>query len=201
MRMKKRGILLGNVTNIIIAVLGLLVFGFFVIQVYKLYVNQESTNAKNMLDMLSAKIEALNINESSEILLQGFKGGENWALVGWGKNEGEKEGKPDKCFGKTCLCVCNSVTAREQIGPVCQESGNCKFFETSELSIQTILDPPTQIQQPDGTWKTISSKTEYIKLSQTLFSIQSKKEENKIILESTVKGETIFTPATGANKQ
>ena len=175
MRMKKRGILLGNVTNIIIAVLGLMVFGFFVIQIYKLYTNQESENAKNVLETLSAKIEVLKVGEGNEILIQGFEGGEKWVLVGWSRNEGKQEGKPDKCFGKSCLCACQSTDQlRKDIGLSCQNSGTCKFFDANSMSAKTLLEQQSK---------------DYIKVGKNILGISVKREVESISLE--VIGESI----------
>lgn len=155
---KKRGILLGNVTNIIIAVLGLMVFGFFVMKIYTLYTNQESQNAKTLVNVLEEKINLLEPGEQSSFISQGFQQKEyQWVLASWSKAHGESEGKPEKCFGKSCLCICpaqkdsinfdivnlgdglasiqiiKDTASKLTLGERCQKVGICRDFDADKV--------------------------------------------------------------------
>lgn len=135
----KKGILIGNVTNLIIAALAAAVFFFFVFQVYTIYVGQESQSAKTLLETLDAKLNALEEGESSEFLVQGFEQKKSeWVFAAWSKNEGESEGKPDKCFGSSCLCVCALSANIDEfskvlLGPSCQNGGFCKKLDSETI--------------------------------------------------------------------
>lgn len=112
----------------IIAVIGLVLLGFFGVKLYNFFVDADMKNAQAFIDDLSAKIETLNNGENNTFLLRGVK---DWVLVGWNKDipiakEGEligKDRKPQKCFDKSCLCLCKSSDSN------CQTQGYCRAIE------------------------------------------------------------------------
>jgi len=102
----KRGDLQNNVLSLVIVAigLGLLVFGF--VKLYQVTVSNESKDAQKTIDTLFDKVETLKDGESNNFLIQGFKGSENWKIIGWDKNE---KGRPDKCFFESCICICKGI--------------------------------------------------------------------------------------------
>ncbi len=112
----------------IIAVIGVVLLGFFGAKLYNFFVDADMKNAQAFVDDLSAKIETLSDGQSNTFLLRGVK---NWVLVAWNKEvpiakEGEvigKDRKPQKCFEKSCLCLCEGSDSK------CQTQGYCRAIE------------------------------------------------------------------------
>ena len=95
---------MNRVVGFVVAVIGIAFFLLALALLYKQSVNQESENAKAVLNGIIGKIENLEDGQSNEFAMQGFEGGENWFLVAWGKDDKDK---PDRCFFGSCLCVFN----------------------------------------------------------------------------------------------
>ncbi|MDP1695447.1 MAG: hypothetical protein Q8L29_00865 [archaeon] len=120
-RMNKRGDLLNNILGVVIAVIGILVIFGGAYMLYQKYVNQESEKAKNTIDVLEAKINAIEVGQSTEALVRGLPG---WFVAGWGK---AITTKPDKCFLSICLCICKGSAVQEADKvKVCQNNGFCR---------------------------------------------------------------------------
>jgi hypothetical protein len=107
----KRGAetLLNNVLGLIIAAIGIGLLIFGVVRLYEVYSDNEADNARNTLDTVIGKTEALKVDESNKFFVQGVQSLESkkewWFLVGWGKDDFPK---PDKCFFDSCVCYCKS---------------------------------------------------------------------------------------------
>ena len=123
---------LKNVISVIIAVIGIVAIVYGIVKVASIFTNQESTNAKNSLEVIGSRLEALQAGQKSTFLLQGFKNSENWIVASWNNTE---NGRPDKCFFKSCLCLC---PASDNNAQSCQASGFCKTFEYSGVVIEPI---------------------------------------------------------------
>jgi len=90
------------------------------------------------------KIELLEDGENNTFIIQGFKGGENWYLVGWNK---EEQDRPEKCFFDNCLCICKPEDAtsnnpygrkqygRQDLGEGCQDNGFCREIESPSIAV------------------------------------------------------------------
>lgn len=117
-----------NVMGIIIAVIGLAIFFAGVYGLYQVNKSQAAENARKTLDSIMGKAELLQDGENNTFVIQGFKGGDDWYLVGWSKEEGRLEGKPDKCFDKSCICICRGANK-------CQENGFCEDVEKTQVNI------------------------------------------------------------------
>jgi len=126
---KKGQFTLKQLAGLIIALLAI-VFVFFPLftGLFSLFVDSDEKNAKAFVDSLTAKIENLKDGESNTFALQGV---ENWTLVAWNKDisVGENE-KPEKCFDKNCLCLCENIKN-------CQENGICRDLD-SKISVNSI---------------------------------------------------------------
>jgi hypothetical protein len=133
--MNKRGveITLNNVLSLIIAAIAIGLLAFGAAKLYQVYTGSEVENARNTLNIVMAKIEALEEGESNKFLIQGFEGAENWYLEGWSKNE---EGRPDKCSLNSCLCVCKLSDT-----DACQNNGFCRKIDNDELKVRSVTGP------------------------------------------------------------
>lgn len=111
---EKKGTFRDDLIYVALAVIGL---GLLIYAGVKLYSysfgSQEERAAKERLNALVEKIDGLEEGKDLSLQVQGVLGSKEkdkeWYLMGWGKNDGEKEGKPDRCFGKGCLCVCKGT--------------------------------------------------------------------------------------------
>lgn len=142
--MRKGDLLTDNFLEILLAVIGLVLVGYVAYQIYQVTVNQEATIAKKMLDSLEAKINLLNVGEEGEYTLRApcKKGGTNaegtpkleclWYLTGWGK---ESLDRPEKCYFKSCVCVCKIDGKLSTDKDRCQVNGYCRFFEDEHITI------------------------------------------------------------------
>ena len=118
---------MNNLLGLIIAAIGI---GIIIFGAYKLYavsVNQESENAKNLLDIIEGKINNLNNNEVGKFQLRGVK---DWFLVGWGEKD---SGRIDKCFFESCVCICKGD--RSDLKNSCQENGFCRGVEFEKVGV------------------------------------------------------------------
>lgn len=114
--------------SIILAVGGILLIGGLGFLLYSSFVNQDLNNAKKFIDGLKGKIENLDDGESSTFAMNGPAG---WVLVAWNKDVKIVEdgkaingtAKPQKCFDKNCLCMCEGSIAN------CGEIGFCRNID------------------------------------------------------------------------
>ncbi|MEK6847179.1 MAG: hypothetical protein AABY16_03370 [Nanoarchaeota archaeon] len=135
----RRGDLTNNLLSAILAIGGLLMLAFLGVKLYNFFVSQEEKNAAAFLDSLQAKIDALDETDcvqypqasppdfqlspqgcivNNTFVLRGVKG---WFLAAWNKSDSLNV-KPEKCFDKNCLCVCNGAPDKN----TCQENGLCR---------------------------------------------------------------------------
>ena len=177
-----------NVFALIIAVIGIGLLVFGAVRLFSLYRNAESDDARNALDNIIGKIETLKDGQSNKFFVQGFKGAGNWFLIGWGKGE---QGRPDKCFFESCLCVCRGLDedaketyqpggsesyqeaialAKSAHGSACQSKGFCRDIKAKEINLGQ-FGLPTTIH---GEGRDVCLKT-YLQLSENLFEIPVEK--------------------------
>ena len=116
MRLRK-GMLVPEGMGLVIAIIGLVILGFFGVKLYNVFVEQDMKNAKTFIEGLNAKIENLDDGESNTFALRGVQ---DWVLVGW--NASDKT-RPEKCFLNSCLCLCKDSVAN------CQENGYCRAVD------------------------------------------------------------------------
>jgi hypothetical protein len=114
--------------GLVLAVIGVGLLAFFGVKVYDVVVGQDMKNAHAFIDNLNGKIENLGEIENNTFALSGVNG---WVLVGWNKdvNVAQKNEligrnkKPQKCFGSSCLCLCEGSIEN------CQEKSYCKNLD------------------------------------------------------------------------
>ena len=170
--MNKRGDLLKNVLGLLLAVVGIGIFIFGVVRLYEANKDQEAESARNNLDVLVAKIEALKDGQTSSATLQGFPGAENWVFTGWNTNERDR---PQKCLLKSCLCACKGLGAL-----ACQEGGFCRNIDR-DLSVKSevtlkIIEPVAQERFEVGEPK------KYILFEKGLFEVSVFKNSTSVLL-------------------
>lgn len=120
----------GEFLGFILAIIGIVMLGFFGAKIYNFFVEQEMKNAQAFVNGLAEKADLLENGENNTFALRGVK---EWILVSWNKDipiakDGEiigKDRKPQKCFEKSCLCLCEGSDSN------CQENGYCKAIETN----------------------------------------------------------------------
>lgn len=121
----RKGMETNEFLGFVIAVIGIVLLGFFGVKLFNFFVGQDMKNAQAFVDDLTGKIELLNDGQNNTFALRGRPG---WVLVGWNKgvdvaadNEViDKDHKPQKCFENNCICLCEGSISK------CQESSYCK---------------------------------------------------------------------------
>lgn len=112
----------------VIAVIGIVLLGFFGVKLYGFFVDSEMKNAQAFIDDLTGKVQTLKDGESNSFALRGVEG---WVLFAWNKEtsvalDGEvidKNRRPQKCFDNSCLCICEGSIEK------CQEAGYCRAID------------------------------------------------------------------------
>ena len=134
----KRADLMNNVLTVLIAVVGLVIIGYAAWKLYVVYADQDATNAQKEIDLIEGKLGNLEAGQASRILLRKIP---KWAIVGWGANE---EGGPDKCYFKSCVCICKysnlAPRSKEEFTSSCQNSGYCRTFSEPRAETFTIYN-------------------------------------------------------------
>ena len=175
--MKKKGDFnINELLSIIVAVLGLLLLIYGGYRLYQISSSNELESAQNILDRITEKIDSLEEGESSALLIQGFDEGDKWYLVGWGKSE---EGRPDKCFFDTCICMCKEGINGED----CQKSGVCNKVNYDDVGVYRVLNAPGSPNEP------------YIIIPENFVEIGVyKRPENKILVVDSPFEEPMIIP-------
>jgi hypothetical protein len=132
----RKGMETNEFLGFIIAVIGVVLLGFFGVKLYNFFVDADMKNAQAFTDDLSGKIETLQDGQNNTFLLRSVKG---WVLVGWNKDipiakKGEiigKDRKPQKCFDNSCLCLCEAKIAN------CQQVGYCRVIDRNISVLST----------------------------------------------------------------
>jgi hypothetical protein len=177
--MNKKAInLMEQVPGIVIALLCVLLIGGMIIMLINILTSSESANAKKTIDIIEAKINYLKEGQIGNFPIQGFKSSKGWVIIGYGKDDR----RPDKCFFKSCVCICPEITSTifPYKGPEasiaymnsCQEGGYCRFFNIGNITTETHI-------------KTISENNPgnnppWIRLRQNLIEITINKTKDKI---------------------
>ncbi|MEK6909049.1 MAG: hypothetical protein AABX23_03295 [Nanoarchaeota archaeon] len=112
----------------LLVVVAIIVIGIFAKNLFESYTKQNENNAQAFVNSLSAKIENLEDGESNTFALVSVSG---WILSAWSKDvpiaSGSdiigKDRKPQKCFDKSCLCLCEKSITN------CQQVSYCRYFD------------------------------------------------------------------------
>ena len=116
-KMNRRGDLLNEILGVLLFLAGAAILVFVIVKVYNIIVNQETEDAKRLIDEVRERSEAIKENEAGKFVVKGLKG---WFLTGWGRDDLTR---PDKCFFKSCICICKGKGNAKDI---CQENGICR---------------------------------------------------------------------------
>ncbi|MDO8459808.1 MAG: hypothetical protein Q7S74_01740 [Nanoarchaeota archaeon] len=161
----KKGDLINNVLETIVAVAGIIILltavGYFGYKFLNLSSSQASENAKKTIDTLQEKLNALHEGENTTALVQKIEG--SWYLVSWSKDE---QNSPDKCHFDACLCICPRTTAQS-----CNsKDGFCRILPIKTISSESkVITYETQVRGTIGGFesageKQVTTSTNYINL-------------------------------------
>lgn len=130
---KKAEITLNEVIGILIAVLIIAGIVYGIIQVATIFMDSENRNAKNTLDLF---VEKLSFAEKGNVtfVVQGFPNSKNWFVAAWSAGQ---EGRPDKCYFDSCICVC-PLSASGKDSEKCQSKGFCKNLDYGRVSMEYV---------------------------------------------------------------
>lgn len=133
----KKGILLTNAVSAVIAVLGIIALFWGIYQLYTIdTTSDEQKAAQHLLDIVMAKVDALQNEQSTTASIQSFSSNGNWYLTGWDKT---KTARPDKCFFENCICICKSDKPLDvgKDGSYCQKQGYCRKVKDDLVYVST----------------------------------------------------------------
>lgn len=124
--------------KLIALIVGILCLALIIILVKKSFdavSDQDSVNAKRIIEVLEKKAKALDNGQSAVFPLQGpcsnLESDEKceWYLIGWNK---ETVGRPEKCYFDSCICICPAYNNQ-----TCQDKGFCRTFKDNSVSVFT----------------------------------------------------------------
>ena len=117
---------MNEILGLIIAAIGIFIVLAGAYKLYEVTINQESENAKAILNSLEGKINNLNSNEVGRFSIRGVK---DWFLVGFSKNDASRI---DKCL-ESCICICKGD--KNDLKTSCQENGFCRDLKFERVSV------------------------------------------------------------------
>ena len=127
--MKRRGELRDHVLSMIIGVVSLsllLLAAWYLMQAYTM---TDYNKAVSALDTIELKLKAVNEGEATRFPLQGPIG---WYLQGWSATEA---GRPERCYFKSCICICKETGAKGTLSCQDTKSGACISVDEKELFV------------------------------------------------------------------
>jgi len=195
--LSKKGSFREDVPYLIISIIGLVFIIYAGAKLYNLHRDQEERVAKERLDLLIEKIDGME-KGISDIQIQGvgsMSEGKSWHLVGWNRNDGEAEGKPDKCFGNSCICLCkpdNFVNGDlKSLRNVCQKNGFCEKLDYDEIETISFIHIENKVTYLDVIENFVFKDIElgnrlqiyhYIRLPDNLIKFEIFKGEKKLAI-------------------
>jgi hypothetical protein len=183
--MNNKAITLVNTLSLVVAIAGAIFLVFFISKFSSnISLNTETKIAQNQIDVLTEKLNRLEINQENEFQIQSPTKNpeEPWFLIGWSKTESNR---PNKCFLSGCLCFCKQEPGKE----LCEGTGFCRDLDDENIITEynylsksnegTFVDAGGAAHRTQSTKKSISKN---IPLTENLISIEVEKQSNKIIL-------------------
>ncbi|MBS3084155.1 hypothetical protein J4423_05095 [Candidatus Pacearchaeota archaeon] len=127
-------------TSLIVGIIVAVGLIFIAVKLILFFMDQDARNARIFLDNLNGRIENLADGQSNTFALRGVQG---WVLVAWNKEVPPDE-KPQRCFDKNCLCICQGDVSK------CQDTGYCKDIDR-KVSVSSRLNySPYDPENVDG---------------------------------------------------
>lgn len=200
MKNKKADITLENALTVIIAALGLILLFAGAYKLYQIIVSQEQENAKNFLNVVEAKINALDDGEISKPSIRGVEG---WFLTGWGKDDPDRAIDKIECFLDSCICICKGsysyqevynlppTNEKSELRRYCQEKnkGFCRKIDKENVKVNFIYRYKRSVIVTDQTGKSgyqelvdEEKALDYIILPKNLIELQINKTASEIII-------------------
>lgn len=177
---KKAEITLENTLTVILAALGLIILAAGAYKLYQVVVGQEQENAKNFLNVLEAKINALEDGESNIFSIRGVKPkleSNPWFLTGWGKDDPKRAKDKIECFLDSCICVCQG--SKTDLAETCNK-GYCKKIGKEKINVTSvILAKEIAIEEYRPLKEVLVN---YITLPKNLIALQINKTTSEIII-------------------
>lgn len=171
-KIERKGDLTNNFLSLVIAVIGIGLIIFGIVKLYQLRVSEEEKNARNFLDSVIEKVDALGKEKSNEFVFQGFNGAEEWELHGFDLSD---EDRPDECFFESCLCVCDK---RDD----CKSARFCENVNFENVLVRTDerFDRENVFLGVDNVQDGVIC--EEIELRENLFKLNIEKEKNYLTI-------------------
>ena len=179
---KKGDISVETLLTAFLAVVGIIFLAFLGVKLYNFFIDQDSRNEQVFIGSLKGKIEALENGEEGNFPLQGLEGR---IILGWSKNQTAKDdGKPEKCFFDSCLCIVKQ-------GKSVQDDGFCRKMDRDNVIVNSSISyKETNSGYTEGIY---DIKAECIALQNQLMEIKATKREKEILVST----QYVFLPSDG----
>lgn len=179
--------------GVIVAFLGLILIGIAGYKLLNASLDQESENAKRLLENINGKIENLKEDEIGRFTFRGIEG---WQLTAWSKSDANR---PDKCFFESCICICksdNNLDRKEECqskNGFCKNidiensfSGNFVNYKNDLISIERFFENPEKYDVYDhalGQEKYyIAGREIFFPKGNSIFEIIARKSKDKLYI-------------------
>lgn len=124
----KKANLMENSTELVIAILILLILFVAVVKIYTNFLqDRELTSAKNVVNVIEQKILDASENSNVKKTIRGVNG-EDWVLTAF---DFSSLNRPDACFEQPCIYICK--TAKRLIKDDCEDKGVFRRLEVDEI--------------------------------------------------------------------
>ncbi|HLC31739.1 MAG TPA: hypothetical protein VJK51_03650 [Candidatus Nanoarchaeia archaeon] len=172
----KRGEGESNLLSFLLAIVGIVLVGYAIYQLYLAAAGSEEKNAQKTLDYINGKILALEAGETGKFLIQGFSGAEGWFLLGFNPGSVGLDTMPGTCGIESCVCLCKGKEDFvPQVGVILLENVNC-----NERGFCRQVDRLVNVYEPLG-----KDRTNFFNLAENAIQIEIKKEKEKVTIGQT----------------
>ena len=144
-RENKKANLMENSTELVIAILILLILFVACVKIYQNFLqDRELTSAKNVVKVIEQKILDVEENANVKKTIRGVNG-DGWFLTSF---DFSNPNRPDACFEKPCIYICKKSTG--DLEKNCNEKGVFRRMEVDEILVRGYVMEADNIDKLGG---------------------------------------------------
>lgn len=178
--------------EVVLALVCIVLLAVGLVRLYSITKESEYEQASATLKRVEQKLFALNAGEFTRFPLEGpcTKQKEcTWWIRGWSANE---KGRPEKCYFKSCICMCRGEKGKLASASDCQgsQTGVCLAVDAEKVSVGSeafVLYKPFADKEGGIPAARPGSEREQcmgIKIASVLREIELRKEEGRVTVSS-----------------
>lgn len=194
----KRGGLEEHVLEVVLALVCITLLVVGLVRLYTITKESEYEQASAALKRMEQKLQALDAGAFTRFPLESpcvRKKECLWWMRGWSKNE---IGRPEKCYFKSCICICKGDEGRLAGASDCQgkETGACLTLEQENVQVGSQafvlyarrIDTGGNVPVTKPVYQTGEAREACvgIKLAPVLREIELRKEEGRVTVSSVI---------------